>query len=317
MMKMIKLLPLWEKINNLLPIAQGEFITFLIESSCKFNFYYGIDSYANYLIAIETVEEPHQINLNSVSFDTFSYKRSDIGWFTVFVLKNKLLISVFDKLCEDLFYSVQEVHDENSLNALLQNRIKSWRNLLATGGNELLTEIQIQGLLAELVVFKSLLDKKIQCLDVAKSWLGPSKEEKDFKFKDFSIEVKSILPDADAVTISSLDQLSAYEDLYLYIVEFLKSPLVAFDTINLPVMVEKILIQLNIDPVAKNIFELKLLESGYSANEKYTGYNYYLNKIENFLVDDSFPKLTSKNVPVGILAANYKLSIDLLRGIKQ
>jgi len=170
--------------------------------------------------------------------------------------------------------------------------------------------------LAELVVFESLLKNKIQCLDVAKSWLGPSKDEKDFKFKDFSIEVKSILPDADAVTISSLDQLSAYEDLYLYIVEFLKSPLVASDTINLPVMVEKILMQLNIDPVAKNIFELKLLESGYSANEKYTGYNYYLNKIENFLVDDSFPKLTSKNVPVGILAANYKLSIDLIRGIK-
>jgi hypothetical protein len=62
---MIKLLPLWEKINNLLPIKQGEFITFLIDSSCKFNFYYGIDSYENYLIAIETIEEPQQIKLNS------------------------------------------------------------------------------------------------------------------------------------------------------------------------------------------------------------------------------------------------------------
>jgi hypothetical protein len=315
---MINLISLWQAAKESVPSNDGEFITSLIDVNCFHKLYYGINNNAEVLFAIETENEPNKVFYKSLSFEIFPYKRNNLGWFVVFVLKDTTLISVFEKLCLDLVYSIISIKSDQILFDFLQTRLRSWKALLSSKVEDILTDIEIQGLLAELFVLKELLNQKdFYAVEIINNWVGPSKADQDFQFDDYSIEVKSILPDSDSITISSLSQLSTNVKLFLYLVEFIKSPTETIETYNLNNLTDSILDHLSFDSVALNIFELKLLESGFIKMNIYSNFNFFVNRVDKLLVNAKFPKLTPESIPLGIVAAEYKLSVDFLRGLNK
>jgi hypothetical protein len=310
---MINFKLLWESLYNSPPNKNGDFITVLVKDNSIFNFYYGVDSFGKNLFAIETNLEPKKIQFNTKSIDTFAHNRGEGKWLTVFLLKDSDLISVFEKFCEDIFYSIKLLSSEENLSEFLTSRLKLWKNLLASG-KHLLNESEVQGLLGELLVLeKFILENTKNHFEIINGWLGPLKEDKDFKFKEFSLEVKTILGGVEAITISSLSQLFSSEKLYLYILELIKTNAINNESLSLPAQIDKIRNLVINDNDSLSIFNAKLLELGYIDDEYYKNFIYNLIALNKYMVTDDFPKLTIKSVPIGILSANYKISINSIQ----
>ncbi|MDF2532993.1 MAG: hypothetical protein K0Q65_2574, partial [Clostridia bacterium] len=63
----------------------------------------------------------------------------------------------------------------------------------------------------------------------------------------------------------------------------------------------------NIDAIA--LFEVKLARYGYIDLPEYESQKYYYSGEKAYRIDETFPKLNSKNVPSQVIASQYILSI--------
>ena len=101
--------------------------------------------------------------------------------FIRFSLENPALLEYFCTFCEDLITSTQVISDDETAYQTLRARYFSWKQLFKPNhGN--LTEIEVMGLIGELLFFR---DEMIPTkgLDAAlDSWIGPEKTHKDFSY---------------------------------------------------------------------------------------------------------------------------------------
>ena len=135
--------------------------------------------------------------------------------------------------------------------------------------------------------------------------------KKDFEFNKTWCEIKTTLNSNSRIRISSLEQLYAENKGYLVITDLQKTTLNEI-SINLNDLVNKIVKKINI-PELVDVFANKLSEQGYAYSETYSEYNYILISRKFYLVDDTFPKLTTKNIPTVITDAQYTIESLLLR----
>lgn len=318
MVMKMKIKDLWSECINSLDkneLGSDEYQLKRIESINKFAVYVGIDSSKNFILAFNVISRPPSINLKSGAIDYLTIERPDKSWFMVLRLLDAKLFNVFEVLCENLIDAAIQCDAEFSLILLIEKRLKSWEKLFQAGGNGLLAEFQIQGLLGELIFLEEEITENGQDFNIPlNAWVGPQGADQDFIFSDRSYEIKTIRVNGETVSIASLEQLSSSLPITLVVIELIKVGLGDNQAFNLNEYVTRIENLIYSDPAALMIFRSTLLESGYVRHDYYDKFNFSLNATYRYLVTEDFPKLTADTVPDAIAGCQYTLKLqDLLK----
>lgn len=139
--------------------------------------YIGRDDDARYSFDFRGKYKPVRIFSSDVIF-VEQYKDGDMLTLR-FSLEDNNLLEYFCTFCQDLLDSVRMTNDDETAYHILRSRYYSWRQLFRPD-NTRMTEIEIMGLIGELLFLKDYMIPN-RGIDVAlDSWMGPEKTHKDF-----------------------------------------------------------------------------------------------------------------------------------------
>lgn len=222
---------------------------------------------------------------------------------------------VFGEMSVDVLkWCVLAGRDEGLAVRRLAERLRTWKELFSGGIPRPLSDDEQVGLFGELSFLAKLLDRSVSPSRAVPGWRGPLGDPHDFHLGQVHIEVKATLCGGEGVVrVNGLQQLdpSGTRSLYLWhcriqtdqeggqtlrnLVEVLRSRLLAEDA------------ELRVQ------FDDRLLKAGYMevhAPDHYDERRLAVVRERPLRVDDGFPSLTRRTVPVQILDARYGLAVD-------
>jgi hypothetical protein len=296
------------------PIAEGTYKLRRIDPQFRFDVFAGVDGSGYVLLAIGVGSTPPALKLESASLDYFRQKRNDGSWLMVLRLRQLALSGVFGRLCQDLVDAMESVSNEVDLIAFFRERLILWKKLFDKGSGSFLEPYQVKGLIAELLVLEDLIVSGHRpALEAVTGWVGPCGADQDFQFADLTIEVKAVGPGADSVSISSLQQLESLVPIRLAVHTLRPASADEPNAMGLNSIVPRVEGTLASSPGALLLYQSRLLEAGYVDDPHYDTFLFQPMAREQFIVSDTFPKLTTGNVPKGLVSATYNLSLTHLR----
>ena len=256
---------------------------------------------------IEEVESTRMI-------DVFFTKRTDNKLSLSYSLLDDSMKDMFYSFCEDIIESSKKIEKENAIQFVIQ-RWKNWINLFKNPYTTMLTENEIRGLIGELIFLNEYIFEKYGIEKGLKSWIGSSKAHKDFEIDDTWYEIKTIRENSLIVKIHSLEQLDDKNTGNLILVRLEPSSTSISEYIDLNGYIEKVKNRL-INDQQNILFCEKLKEVGYFYTEEYNKYVYNLKRIERYIVNDKFPKISKDELRDGIVRVSYDIEIDSIESLK-
>lgn len=224
-----------------------------------------------------------------------------------FTLINDEMSGLFYKFCEDLVEETRTLKLEEEGYQAVVERYLQWKRMFVSSKKDLLTEIQIMGLIGEILFLKGNLAERIGLSNALKSWSGQELTHKDFSYKDSWFECKAISRSTLTVKISSLEQLDSNVDgeLVVYSLEKMSEVYNGISLNNLILDTAKLFETAE----EKEDFLSKVALQGYEYNTYYDSFVYEISSFHRYLVNDDFPKLTRKQINKAISSASYVLSM--------
>jgi len=173
--------------------------------------------------------------------------------------------------------------------------ISKWRHFLSAPKLNILHEDDIVGLLGELI-FIDLILREVDCSFI-EYWTADRGEE-DFIYGKNIIEIKTTKKEKHAHYINGIDQLLFDKSKMKYILSILLTESGNNTPFSLPFLVNRITSTLSNFPNLIQLFFEKLRARKYDIRDSslYDSYVYYIYRSGLFIVDDEFPKLTSKEL---------------------
>lgn len=268
----------------------------------------GHDEQGRYAIKYRGKFKPES-SIKSVAGMTVSqYKNEDFNTlqFSLISNDNKELFFTF---CEDIIEATISITDNRNAYKIIIDRFYSWKKMFSTP-KKLLSELEIMGLIGELLFLRDFLFDKYGKEEALSSWSGQELTHKDFSYNDIWYEVKAIHSGKDSVKISSLEQLQSNSsgELVVFSLERMSA---SYDGIKINALALEILNSLELD-VRKDIFLSSIMSQGFTFNEIYDEFVYEFVSMSRYLVSSNFPKLTNNDVNEAIIKAQYDLSLAIL-----
>ena len=230
----------------------------------------------------------------------------------VMTLKNKEQWEIFLSLCTDLIGSTRPCDNHDDAMHTLIRRLRGWQIHLSSDKPKILSDEKIRGLIAELLFLDLHLFPYFELTDSVEFWTGPEGSSQDFNVQGIVVEVKSQLGEKpSSVRISSTDQLCPeIPELYLHVIVLGKSDENTSGSFNLLSLVERIRKEL-LDSLPSSIerFNELLLSVGFIENNEYLKKNFTLLNEKTFEVKDKFPRICTKDVPIGLDQVRYNLNL--------
>ena len=257
-------------------------------------------------VAIEAIESSKSLIVSRRRRET------DDRWTLSFELLRNEQQSVFAILCSDVIEHSRSAACEVDALELVINRYKQWSKLLESQRSGLMDEHRRKGLLGELLFLEKRIAISDNSLSAIRGWVGADGADQDFMYPDGWFEVKSIGVSTTSVTISSLEQLDCLDAGELVIQRIDKVAPDKAGAFSLNDVVCRISASLVGDAEAIDLFRAKLSAYGYIDLQEYSEQKYYHTGTAKYRVDESFPKLTAKNIPTQIVSAHYELNIPSL-----
>jgi len=190
-------------------------------------------------------------------------------------------------------------------------QLRKWKDLFSKRNNQKLSNQEQQGLYGELFFLRKLLNS-IDKVKATSSWVGPEMAPKDFQSDMWAVEVKTTSATSHSgISINGELQLdeSNIEHLFLYnlIVEVLEQ-----NGQTLPEIVASVRELLVDDTIASEMFESKLLLTGYYDldEEFYKERHYHIRKEQYFQVKDGFPRIKMDELRKGVSEVKYSISLN-------
>ena len=239
-------------------------------------------------------------------------RESDNRWTLSFELLRNEQESVFVILCSDIIEHSRPASNEKEALALVISRYKQWSRLLESQRSGMMDENSRKGLLGELLFLQELIEESNSALTVIQGWVGADGADQDFMYEDSWHEVKSIGAATTSVTISSLEQLDCAREGELVIMRIDKAAPDKAGALSLNDAVRQISSKLTDISDALDLFHLKLSIYGYIDLQQYSEQKYYCSGLQRYSVNDTFPRLTRRNVPIQVGSLHYELSLPSL-----
>jgi len=247
-------------------------------------------------ISIEVIPNEKDINKSILLFKLISQEHRD----------------VFSVLSEDLITSVANETNESRFVSTLLNRFEKWKSLFTKMTLQKLSPEEQRGLYGELYFLRKYLSTHSNTFNTVNSWVGPSKEVRDFQFNSWALEVKTTLGNNhQKVHISNERQLdnTHLQDLFLYHIS-LELAQESGETLNQ--IISSINAILEIDLISKNRFKAKLYEVGYFEHQAslYESIGYHIRQDNFYLVENEFPRIQEGEIRSGVGDVKYSIILS-------
>lgn len=239
-------------------------------------------------------------------------KRTDGKLSVEFALLDDKFSTMFYKFCEDIIYSSAKLKKKQAIK-FVANRWNAWRMMFKNDLNNILPDNVIQGLLGELLFLEKVMMPKYGVERSIKSWDGPLGNPKDFTIDETWYEVKTTTSGNSIIKISSLEQLDSDKEGQLEIVRVDSTNSENDNAINLNMQVEKIRSKIDGIEILKEYMR-RLSSVHYCYEEYYNSVCFEYKTIEEYQVNDSFPRIKRSNLPNAILKVQYDINIAELGG---
>ncbi len=188
-------------------------------------------------------------------------------------------------------------------------RLDRWKRFFESSGGEGLSEIAVQGLLAELLFLRDFVIPECESPQAAvSSWAMPEPLSKDFQYACGAVEVKcSTSREHTKVHISGERQLDDTGFASLYLVAILLEKVVT-GGFSLPETVQSVR-ELLCHSAARNVFDEKLVAYG-CLDVHFPRYErrYVLQRIRAFRVGKGFPRVPAV-LPDGVGDLSYMVAL--------
>ncbi|MEG1141864.1 MAG: PD-(D/E)XK motif protein, partial [Clostridia bacterium] len=191
-------------------------------------------------------------------------KREDKKLVLSFDLLENNIKDIFYKFCEDIIESTKNINKEEVL-SFITKRWKSWISLFKNPISELLSEMEIRGLIGELLFLDMYMFNKYGYERSLNAWVGTDMSHKDFEIDDNWYEIKTVSQNSLTVKISSIEQLDSKIVGDLVIIKLEKSNKEVKTNVTLNQLV--LLIKDKLSAELKIQFEQKLLKVNYLYND--------------------------------------------------
>src|SRR6266542_1495948 len=275
------------------------------------------------------VIEDEKVNKNDIKDPGVNGLNIDVNQYRI---AGNVVKQVIDLRCNMIGYLQEftEVTKEIAKDILEENKrphevvntvIRNWKTFWGNLNKQILSEEELIGLMCELKVLQQLFN--INIVTALNSWTGPMGGKFDFNFSDWNFEVKGTRKSSLIHTINGIDQLKPANDKSLCFVSFLASLSNTTNSINLQNIIDEITTTTLLgrpDLIVR--FNELLAGAGYSPiySEEYRKFKIEIFESTLFIVDDSFPCLTSDqlNKPLSsrITSVRYDISLEGLTGKK-
>lgn len=226
---------------------------------------------------------------------------------------------IFLRLVEFVLERTQLATNHNAAVASLAGAVVEFKNFSARRHGRL-TQEEIQGLFAELLMLEHLLDKNFDAAEAVMAWKGPFASDgiglHDFVLADGSaIEVKSCRHPGTAIRVSSPDQLRPRDfQLRLAVLPVEAVPSSSAQGIDLIHLVQRCTDRLALGPVATSDQFVDALEqiSLDFSDEYYKRIKFVPSGWKCFEVRDGFPTMPVDTFARAIIRVKYSLDLDQL-----
>lgn len=301
-------MPLDDRWNALIANNEGQFFQ-RIDDSHPLDIYIGKESSGEPVLLLVTDKTPppsHEYQ----AIHLLSRTRNDHRWAVLFKLVRPELVKVFFLLCDDLIESCRQVGAGDDPVARLMARFTRWQRLLDRGHDGLLSELELRGLMGELLFLFYRVLPGNDPLGSVTAWTGPMGFDQDFSFPNQLCEVKTITTSATSIQISSAEQLDVRSTPIRLEVVTLDDADAGTRGSTTPLeVVRQIERALESSPDALDLFDSRLIEAGFVSRVEY-GSRYYLYLgMREYEVASGFPSIVRSQLPVGIGKVGYEIQL--------
>jgi len=307
---MITIAELRQKWNDM-PIFENGFVR--INETHPLEVYIGHEELDQKTLMVVDTNKADELP-SSRSIIAKNFQRADGRWAISFRLIHQENEDVFIMLCWDMI-EASRTSSNTALKQLLK-RYKNWQKLLERQHSEVMDTVSQKGLLGELLFLEEFINKA-DCCKAIESWVGPDAADQDFIFDNTWAEIKSISVSAEAVSISSLEQLACAEPGSLVVYYLEKTSSTNTSAFSLAGKINEIRTRLADCAEAREKFKLKLFQYGYRDLKEYAQDYYCLRGKHIFNVMGDFPRLTKENVAKAVVSAKYAISLAAIASYEQ
>lgn len=217
-------------------------------------------------------------------------------------------MDLFETLCRDVVGAAEAAEDLQSALQRAVHRTMRWHHLLRGGGRGLSIEEQ-RGLVGELALLRELV-AEVGAMAAAEAWRGPEESAKDFELPGLYFECKARRSAAHPkVRISSEVQLMEIPGARLFLrVQDIDTAL-DDNGMNLTQHVDQTSALFDCDFFAHDLWERRLLGTGYEPEEVEIDRTWHLGTVRMFEVREGFPRLVPP-LPTGVEGIEYGIRLD-------
>ena len=234
-----------------------------------------------------------------------------------YLLLNLILIDdnlkdIYDTLLYDILSSIG---NEPEIKVVFNNytkRLLKWQSLFEKFNSNGLSPEEQRCLFGELFFLRKFLLNNSNFQTILTSWIGVSKEVRDFQYNNWAVEVKTTIGNNhQKVQISSERQLdnTHLEQLYLYHISLDKA---LESGESLPQIIASVYSILEVDIIALNTFKAKLYEAGYFEQHQglYSSIGYHIRQDHFYLVENDFPRIQENELRSGVGDVKYSIILS-------
>ena len=231
-----------------------------------------------------------------------------------FVLSStdRMFNEVFSAMAENLYQSLRECQNDRQIVSIFLERLLQWQDFFDRNGINGLTEEAQRGLYGELYFLRRhLLSIPQYFTSEISGWTGSKNRQHDFQFGDLAVEVKtSSAKQHQKLLISSEQQLdeTLIGNLFVF---HLSLSVIENHADTLPALVVDLRNNLHTVYAAAFAFEGALVERGYIDEQawRYQKTGYTVRESNMFRVTKGFPRLTERDLPLGVGDLTYSISV--------
>jgi hypothetical protein len=285
-------------------------------STHPLDFFRGRNHTGQYIFALTADEDcrelPKPPKLNGI--DVTVERRPGDGARLVLTLEDRNQFDIFRTLCGHLLDTTADhPHGANGRGLqLVLLRLADWHNMLRRRREGLLTTEEIIGLIGELLFLRDQVTPRAGLSGGLAAWRGAYRDEQDFVFGAWQIEVKTQLSTSDhRLLISSEAQLDTVGSCLLLCHQTIARTHSAAAAVSLNTLIDELTSVFTAagSPVLEQ-FEAALEACGYVRREEYDESKWLLIDRRLFEVRGDFPRLTPAMLPTGVYAVSYSILLS-------
>lgn len=288
-----------------------------VDPAHPLDFFRGRDFSGRYLLSLSAEIDggtalPGPPKLNGI--DVTLERRPPASARLVLTLQDRTQFDIFRALCDHLMIATRDEPagaNGPGLRLVLQ-RLRDWHDMLRRRRDDLLSPQEIIGLSGELLFLRDQVLPRLPPAEAILSWRGAHRDEQDFAFGDWQVEVKTQLSTSDQrLLIASEAQLDAASGRLLLCHQCIATATAGRDgAFTLNSLVAGIEHQLVAAGAARDAFEAALVAWRYVRRPEYDDGAWTLTLRRAYEVSEGFPCIVPAMLPDGVQNVTYQVRLS-------